>query len=120
MIEWCNVIETENFIEGRIETIQLFRRIHKVLTIDDIDELDEDDKKFFDHANENLLFHDDKHKHLPICSYSYVTPTNSTHFINHILLSMGRFSTEIDIMLHRTVKYCFRSTKLIGQEDDAK
>ena len=33
---------------------------------------------------------------------------------------MGRFSTEIDIMLHQTVKDCFRSTKLIGQEDDAK
>ena len=86
VMEWCNRIQTENSVEERIETIQLFQRIHKILTIDDIDELDEDDKDFLDHANENLLFHNDKQKHLPICSYSYVTPTNSIQFINHIII----------------------------------
>ena len=107
VIEWCNEIETENFIEGRIETIQLFRRIHKVLTIDDIDELDEDDRDFLDHANENLLFHDDKQKHLPICSYSYVTSTNFIQFINHILSSMGRSPQRLISCYTKLLKIVF-------------
>ena len=99
--------------------MQLFQRIHKILTIDDIDELDECDIEFLDYANKNLLFHNDK-KHLLISSYSCVTLTNSMHFINHILLSMECFSTEFDTMLYQTMKDFFRHAKLIGQEDDAE
>ena len=34
-----------------------------------------------------------------------------------MLLSMGRYSTEIDIKLHRTIKDCFKYAKLIGPGD---
>ena len=39
-------------------------------------------------------------------------------FLNHILLSLGRFETEIDLMMHPIVRECFRYAKLIGPADD--
>ena len=51
--------------------------------------------------------------------FSYIAPTMNTSFLLHIMLSLGRFETEIDIFLHRTLRECFRYCGLIGEEDDA-
>ena len=52
-------------------------------------------------------------KHLPIPVFSYINPTMGTQFILHLLLSMGYFSTEIDLTLHE-----IRYAKLIGTKND--
>ena len=39
-------------------------------------------------------------------------------FIFITLLSLGRFSTERELLLNDTLRGCFRNTKLIGKEDD--
>ena len=35
-------------------------------------------------------------------------------FILHILLSLGRFATERDLLLHNSLRDCFKAAKLIG------
>ena len=44
---------------------------------------------------------DDGNKNLPIPVYSYVKPTMGPRFLLHIMLSMGEFETEIDLILHK-------------------
>ena len=39
-------------------------------------------------------------------------------FIHHIMLSLGEFDTEVDLILHRTLRGSLRYCKLIGPLDD--
>ena len=39
-------------------------------------------------------------------------------FILHILLSMRRFETEVDLTLHESLRASLRYAKLIGPEND--
>ena len=57
-------------------------------------------------------------EHLPIPVFSFITPTMSTSFLLHIILSIGRFETEIDLLTHCNIKECLRHCKLIGANDD--
>ena len=45
-------------------------------------------------------------------------PSMGVQFLHHIFLSMGRFSTDIELKLHGTIRYCFRHVKLIVPDDD--
>ena len=119
LLEWCNSLADENEdVEGRLELIQLFQRLAFVLRNEqDLLQFNDEDREFFTHVKANLI-HDTDNTHLPIPVYSFVKPSNSIQFINHILLSLGRFSTEIDLMTHPSLKDCFRSAKLIGNNND--
>ena len=66
---------------------------------------------------ENLLY-DDEHRHLPIPVFSYVKPTLEPRFMLHILLSMGQFETDIDLILHQSLRESLRYAQLIGPLDD--
>ena len=70
------------------------------------------------HIENNLVYNDDHEDHLPIPVFSYIRPTMGTQFILHLLLSLGHFSTEIDLLLHPNVKESLRYAKLIGENDD--
>ena len=61
---------------------------------------------------------DSENDHLPIPVYSYIKPTMGTQFILHLLLSMGHFSTEIDLTLHATLRESFRYAKLIEPQNN--
>ena len=118
VMEWCTELEIENeFQPGREEIIQIFREINDVLTLDPINR-SEDQDEFYSHILKNLLYVDEKPQHLPIPVFSYVRPTNGINFLNHLLLSMGRFETEIDLMSNASIKECFRKAHLIGTNDD--
>ena len=119
LLEWCNSLADENEdVEGRLELIQLFQRLAFVLRNEqDLLQFNDEDREFFTHVKANLI-HDTDNTHLPIPVYSFVKPSNSIQFLNHILLSLGRFSTEIDLMTHPSLKDCFRSAKLIGNNND--
>ena len=65
------------------------------------------------------MIHEEKNeKHLPIPVFSFLRPTNSILFLNHILLSMGCYSTEIDLMTHSSIRESFRYAKLIGNSNE--
>ena len=54
---------------------------------------------------------------LPTPVFSYTRPSNGAHFILHIMLSMGKFDTEIDLSLHPTLRDSLRYCQLIGPSD---
>eukprot|EP00957_Ditylum_brightwellii_P176327 13426674-Ditylum_brightwellii.AAC.1 len=56
--------------------------------------------------------------HLPSIVFAYIKPTLSVQFIMCILLPMGRFSTEIDLVSHSSLKGALHYTKLIGPSDE--
>ena len=77
----------------------------------------EEDFHMWNFMEENLLYNDGK-RHLPILVFSFVRPTLGPQFILHILLSMDQFETEIDMILHPTLRESLRYAKLIGPLDD--
>ena len=76
------------------------------------------ENSFIQFTNQNFLFNDSTEEHLPIPVFSYVRPTFGTQFILHILLSLGRYVTEIDLLRQVSLKELFRYAKLIGQNND--
>ena len=68
--------------------------------------------------NDFWIDEDTNNIHLPIPVFSYIKPTMGTQFLLHLLLSMGHFSTEIDLTLHENLRESFRYAKLIGPDDD--
>ncbi|MGB0404839.1 MAG: hypothetical protein ACPGDB_01450, partial [Fusobacterium sp.] len=64
------------------------------------------------------LLHRDSERHLPIPVFSFIKPTMGHRFILHILLSMGHYETELDLLLHRNLKNALRYAKLIGPSDN--
>ena len=67
----------------------------------------------------NLIHNDSKKSpHLLIPVFSYIKPTTGYQFIHHVLLSMGCFSTEVDLILHQNLREAFRYAKLISPSKD--
>ena len=77
----------------------------------------DEDNQHWQFIRQNMLYDDDK-KHIPIPVYSYIKPTMGPRFIHHIMLSLGEFDTEVDLILHRTLRESLRYCKLIGPLDD--
>ena len=66
-------------------------------------------KNLFDGSSE-------EHLHIPV--FSYVRPKFGIQFILHILLSLGQYVTEIDLLHQVLLKNFFRYAKLIGKNND--
>ncbi len=66
---------------------------------------------------QNMIY-DDSLKHLPIPVYSYVKPTMGPRFLLHIMLSLGEFETEVDLVVNTSMRESLRYAKLIGPLDD--
>ena len=98
---------------------QYFSKIQSLRTVDDQNEnfISDDDSTLWNFMKHNLLY-DDELKHLPIPVHSYVRPTMGPRFILHIMLSLGEFDTEYDLIAHRTLRESLRYAKLIGPLDD--
>ena len=45
---------------------------------------------------------------LPVPVYSFIKPAMNTQFILHLLLSMGHYETEYDLILHPILRESFR------------
>ena len=69
-------------------------------------ESDEDNINW-NHIQRNMLYDDDS-RHIPIPVYSYIKPTMGPRFIHHIMLSLGEFHTEVDLILHRKLRESLR------------
>lgn len=77
----------------------------------------DDDNDMWEFMKWNLLY-DDENRHIPIPVFSYVKPTMGPRFILHILLSLGEFDTELDLILHQTLRDSLIYAKLIGPLDN--
>ena len=92
--------------------IQLYQEFN---SCDDIESGDRYDKWCF--IKEHMIY-DDSLKHLPIPVYSYVKPTMGPRFLLHVMSSLGEFDTEVDLLLHHSIRESLRYAKLIGVLDD--
>jgi hypothetical protein len=93
---------------GKQEIVALFQDIHHSIQSNTTN----------DELESRFVFNDDMEEHLPVPVFSYIRPTMGTQFILHILLSLGRYKTEMDLLQHRSLRESFRYARLIGPEDD--
>ena len=76
--------------------------------------MNNDDTTFLEHVKDNLIDEKDGNQNnLPVPVYTYTKPTMGVQFILHIMLSMGRFSTEIDLIMHNTIRDSLIYVKLV-------
>ena len=112
--EWCNSRATANDnVEGRSEVLGLFDDIFQIV----LNPHSNHQHELYKHIHDNLIEDDSAMNHLPIPVYSFLRPSQSLQFINHILLSMGSFNTEIDMMTKPSLRDCLRCATLIGDSD---
>ena len=94
----------------------LFKKKERNETLDDVQE------DFYNFGITNFIKDDNNETdYLPIPVVSFIQLNTGIQFIHHLLLSMGRYSTEIDLILHASIRESFRYAKLIGDlnnEDD--
>ena len=76
----------------------------------------EDNEDYVEFIHSNFLFVEILK--LPIPVYSYIRPSIQHQFILHLLLSLGRYETEMDLVKHQTLRDSFRYAKLIGNNND--
>jgi hypothetical protein len=113
IMQYCESIDIRGIDESLTLMIALFTDINKELQSDVV--LNE---SFRSHIEMNLLDDDESFEHLPCPVYSYIKPTLGPQFLHHVLLSMGQFSTEVDLLMHGDIRECFRYAKLIGPSND--
>ena len=124
---WCDKRQNETNIQNNVLImIQLFKDINTIVQSNDggrsvlqgqqrIGDFDE----FSTHVWTQLIYDDDDEKdHLPIPVFSYIIPTMSTSFLLHIMLSMGKFETEIDLITHQDLRGSLKYCHLIGNNTD--
>ena len=76
------------------------------------------ENNFIQFTNQNILLDESSEENIPIPVFSYVIPTFGTQFISHILSSLRRYVTEIDLLHQVLLKESFRYAKRIGQNND--
>ena len=62
--------------------------------------MDNDNKQFYHNVHKNLLIENKADEDIPILVYLLLTPMMSLQFMNHIMLSIGRYATYNDLSLH--------------------
>ena len=66
---------------------------------------------------ESIFYQHDDDSSLPIPVFSNVTPSNSTHFLMHVMLMLGDIKTEVDLTENASsIRDCLVMTKLIPGE----
>ena len=112
-MQWCEKISDEediiikNKYSSLCQMINLFYRNKTIIQKDDGQAGDISDIFYRTRVHNNLLRIDEKYD-LPIAVFSYITPTISKYFILHIMLSMGRFETEMGLLLNGSIREYLR------------
>ena len=118
IIEYCEKRKEEDHLDinnnkdPQCIIISYFTRIHNTLLSSNAA-----DTCFRKHVKTNLLYNDEK-EHLPVPVFSYIIPIMGMSFLLHVMLSIGRFETEIDVTLHESIRECLRYCHLIGTENN--
>ena len=86
--------------------------------MDSNQQLSRADTAFRKFVLEEIIHINRNEDHLPISVYSYLKPTLGVQFIHHVMLSLGRFATEIDLTMQPTIRESLRYAKLIGPSND--
>jgi hypothetical protein len=63
-----------------------------------------------------MFIYEDSGEMLPIPVFSKVSPENSSAFIQHLMILLGEYETEMDFRDHKSIKESFAAVKLIPNE----
>ena len=85
-----------NYDEGRYAMIELFKEINYIINCENSLILNDEEQQFLQFTNVNFIDNNEQLKHLPIPVFLYIKPSLGIQFVHHILISMGKFSTQID------------------------
>ena len=105
-------LDVNNNEDPQLIIMSYFTRIHAIFLSSNVV-----DTFFREHMKNNLLCVDEK-EHIPAPVFSYIIPTMGMLFILHVILSIGRFETEIDLNLHESIREFLRYCHLIGTENN--
>lgn len=94
--------------EAILELLQLVKADDNTLSTDEMSKKTE----FM-----SVYIEDDSKSLPPIPVWSMITPTNPHQFIIHLLLTLGKFDTEKDILLKPSMRECFKAARLVGSDD---
>ena len=96
--------------------IKFFEKMCKVMNV--TEGLTPEEIRFKKFLTKEIIYDSGKDEHLPVPVYSYLKPTLGVQFIHHILISLGRFRTEIDLTMQPSIRESLRYAKLIGRSND--
>ena len=96
--------------------VLLFRHIKYVTK--NCPSINNTDQFFLDLSNKHKIYGDDDDEHLPIPVYSGIKSSMGQELILNKSLSLGRFSTERNLILNDTIRGCCRNAKLICEGGD--
>ena len=102
------------------DMVNLVKRIFELENMVNSNAILSDDEREERTWYSNNLLIEDKEKHLPIPVFSCIKPTMGFKFILHLLLSMGHFCSEYDLLRHRTLRESFKYAKLIGDSNEVE
>ena len=118
-LQQCHVIELDPTSGSENFTVLINTTIIKMIRVYKSDEnnLSETDKLWLDIVKKKFIYEDES-EILPIPVVSNTSPENALQFLTHIILSLGRYDTEIDALYHSSFRECLRAVKLIGDQND--
>ena len=120
MMELLVANEADTGYTDDIDDFPIYDAIRYMITVHDADEesLSEQDSLWkVTYLHEFIV--DDGLELLPIPVPSPVGPRNAHSFFIHIILSLGKYTTEIDVLRHPSARTCLQKAKLIGTDIDA-
>ena len=99
----------------------LFLEIKNLLDLNTLNPnvLNNKERKRLKFLKEYIIYEDIKCR-LTIWVCLYARPIVGSQFILHILLSLSHFATEVNILLHTTIRESLQYAKLIGPSNDTE
>ena len=105
---------------GQWEMIDLLRYINDIIIKHKTGvTMNEGENDFYTHVNNFFINNIEDEIHLLIPVFSHLRPEMGAQFVKHILLSMGRFGTEMDLRIYPTVRDSLVYAKLVTNTSDA-
>ena len=96
--------------------IKLFGKMCKVMNV--TEDLTPGEISFKKILMKEIIYDSGRDEHLPVPVLLYLKPTLGVQFIHHILISLGRFTTEIYLTMQPSIRESLRYAKLIGPSND--
>ena len=121
-MDWCILLEYDDYFHlveniQQHEMVSLLDDMNYVVSTS-VEELDNYNKQFYEHAHESILITNEEEQHIPVTVYSLLTPMISLQSLNQIMLLFGRYATEIYMSLHVSIRENVLNATLIGMNDN--
>ena len=98
--------------------IDMNEMILEMIHVSRADGVDRNDVDASWNSTFNKFIHYDGKTLPPIPIFTQVNPFNTHQFYVHIILSLSKYVTELDVLQNGMLRACFRKAHLVGPEVD--